>query len=230
LTRVAERAPPRDNGKSMRHLLGFGFALVLIAGCGGITSTGDGEGPAEDGSGGGTSKGGTSPGSGGVTGGECRIASDCPPPPPSCEPCPDGSCAGVACVGGRCMQGVCPPSVDGTCDPQFCPGSDVGRGCCIGPNGPCGIDTGNGCGLAAKQRWYATCGDPVCSAGGPAGVPAPPAEPVWLPPCDWALGQAAGVDCDAFMVGTMCDAGLACGAYLVCAATDPTADPAGCPR
>lgn len=38
-------------------------------------------------------------------------------------------------------------SVDlvGSCNPSYCSSSALGAGCCLGPNGPCGIETAHGC-------------------------------------------------------------------------------------
>ena len=33
----------------------------------------------------------------------------------------------------------------GTCNPKFCSSTAMGVGCCLGPNGPCGINLGKGC-------------------------------------------------------------------------------------
>jgi hypothetical protein len=33
----------------------------------------------------------------------------------------------------------------GSCNPSFCNGAPGARGCCVTPNGPCGLDFGNGC-------------------------------------------------------------------------------------
>jgi hypothetical protein len=70
-------------------------------------------------------------GIGGSTGAQCMEANDCPPPPPGCEACPDGTtvCAGVDCIGGHCvLTGTCPPA-------EFsCPGEvPVGGTLCTRP-------------------------------------------------------------------------------------------------
>ena len=39
----------------------------------------------------------------------------------------------------------------GSCNPMFCTGDPMGPGCCIGPNGPCGVDHGHGCVRAGRD-------------------------------------------------------------------------------
>jgi hypothetical protein len=63
-----------------------------------------------------------------------------------------------------------------------------------------------------------TCGAPVCQAD-----PAPFDDPN-VPNC---TTQKLGDKCDAS--GTQCDGVARCGAKLICAATDPTRGPGGCP-
>jgi hypothetical protein len=36
---------------------------------------------------------------------QCEVDMDCPPPPPICEMCPDGACAGTSCIEGTCVFG-----------------------------------------------------------------------------------------------------------------------------
>jgi hypothetical protein len=64
--------------------------------------------------------------------GSCTTIMDCPIPPPSCEPCPGGSCQYMDCVNGGCEM---------VCDPRplcmtamECPGTDECRLC---PGGGC---------------------------------------------------------------------------------------------
>jgi hypothetical protein len=33
----------------------------------------------------------------------------------------------------------------GSCNPRFCQPLGTAQGCCVGPNGPCGLNFGNGC-------------------------------------------------------------------------------------
>jgi len=64
--------------------------------------------------------------------------------------------------------------------------------------------------------WYHTCGAPLCgpSTDGPTGQP----------PCTTEkVGQACS------SLGQLCDPGLGCRVDLVCATSDPTKGPGGCP-
>jgi hypothetical protein len=72
--------------------------------------------------------------------------------PPGCTP---GSTQSCSCTDGRagaqeCREdGVlgpcyCAPAV-GACTPAFCPAASGGSPCCVGPDGPCGVDFGAGC-------------------------------------------------------------------------------------
>jgi hypothetical protein len=36
---------------------------------------------------------------------QCQVDMDCPTPPPVCEMCPDGACAGTSCIEGTCVFG-----------------------------------------------------------------------------------------------------------------------------
>ncbi len=54
-----------------------------------------------------------------------------------------GTC-GTSCSSTQeCRSGSC-VAVGGSCNPAFCPGG-FGTPCCLGPNGPCGVDFGMGC-------------------------------------------------------------------------------------
>ena len=64
-------------------------------------------------------------------------------------------------------------------------------------------------------RWFFTCGDPAC--GGPRPHPG-------VPVCS---GEAPGEACVG--VGATCDPMNACNRLLVCATSDPTQQPGGCP-
>lgn len=66
------------------------------------------------------------------------------------------------------------------------------------------------CGL----KWYSTCGYPVCG---------PDPAPTDVPKC--LNGEKEGDPCS--YEGQKCNAGLGCGAYLICASSDPKAQ--GCP-
>ncbi|MCA9522931.1 MAG: tail fiber domain-containing protein [Myxococcales bacterium] len=89
--------------------------------------------------------------------------------------------------------------VSGDMSPSDAPSSDV-----VGDDAPVG-------GL----KWYKSCGDPVCRVN-----PGPSSAP----PC---TSETVGEPCSS--VGATCDAGLGCGAVLVCAASDPRSGIGGCP-
>jgi hypothetical protein len=71
-------------------------------------------------------------------------------------------------------------------------------------------------GAPSSLSWFKTCGAPVCgpNTNGPTGQPLCTNEKVG----DHCIGQ-----------GAMCDPGVGCGVNLVCAASDPTKNPGGCP-
>jgi hypothetical protein len=146
--------------KCVRSVVGVSVALVAVA-CGGRVVTADGSGGASasgnggpPGSGGAPGAGGTSGVGGGSIGGgngqACTSDAECQSfHQPSCVACPDGTsaCAGSACAGGTCVNLV-PSCNSGSCNPLLCPGHPGAKGCCLGPNGPCGEDRGGGCGGA----------------------------------------------------------------------------------
>jgi len=68
-------------------------------------------------------------------------------------------------------------------------------------------------------QWYTTCGDPVCGGY----TPPNPA----LPMCS-DLGVSADQACT--QDGQQCDPMSDCNATLICADSDPTAGPVGCPK
>jgi hypothetical protein len=70
---------------------------------------------------------------------------------------------------------------------------------------------------AGGARWYLGCGDPVCSGHRPR---------VDVPRCTAA--QQAGTTCTEPQ--KPCDPGDSCNRLLVCATSDPTMAPGGCPR
>jgi hypothetical protein len=72
----------------------------------------------------------------------------------------------------------------GTCDPSFCPAPGFAQACCVGPDGPCGLDFGMGCvsipfdggpggsggtggtgTVDAGTPGQVSCGDSTCSSG-----------------------------------------------------------------
>jgi hypothetical protein len=95
-------------------------------------------------------------------------------------------------------------------------GSDTGGSGGSDTGGSGGSDTGGSGGGTGSLHWYASCGDPVCrpeDAGGSGAAPCTTEK----------LGDACTSE------GATCDAGLGCGALLICAASDPKANPGGCP-
>jgi hypothetical protein len=141
----------------------------------------------------------------------------------------------VADASGTCRK---PCEVNGDCgESQYCSISGVCRddGSCYASDEDCGTagndyphiecvgypvcaDAGTcswNCGTQ-DTTWYTSCGTPVCFRDDtpPEGVKACPPSVV--------EGGGCGV------VGSMCDAGLGCGAVLVCADSDPKAN--GCPK
>jgi hypothetical protein len=81
-----------------------------------------------------------------------------------------------------------------------------------------GSNAGGSGGGTASLQWYASCGDPVCgpedAGAGGSGAAA-------------CTTEKAGDACTS--EGATCDAGLGCGALLICAKSDPKAGPGGCP-
>jgi hypothetical protein len=191
-------------------------------------------------------EGGGTAGMGGGAGGDPGTG-DCDPNaaiPAICQLCDDGSCAGVVCENGewvmRCagQSGGC---ARGGCSSQLCVEASQAGGivstcewrdeyacyqaapCERQADGQCGHTQtpellsclgGSGGGL----RWFSTCGDPVCQSPDPAGGTGQPQCPA---------GAQEGGACT--QSGTLCDANLGCGANLVCASSDPTQGPGGCP-
>jgi hypothetical protein len=67
-------------------------------------------------------------------------------------------------------------------------------------------------------HWYLTCGDPVCRAD------AKPSDDPNVPNC---TNQKQADPCS--QEGELCDGIASCGAKLICAKSDPTMRPGGCP-
>jgi hypothetical protein len=74
------------------------------------------------------------------------------------------------------------------------------------------------CGKDDDQKWYRTCGDPVCGPGGHRSDPNVSA-------CTGT--QTVAASCTA--LGELCDPNDPCNVRLVCATEDPTMQPGGCP-
>lgn len=152
----------------------FVLTFALATACGGQVDTAatrrgntNGGEPASGGMSGssGNSNGGSQSGGGAPAGGAtqgCQSPTDCPVL--DCMHCPDGSvvCPSAECLGGQCINvapPVCPPPVAGSCNPNFCAGVAGAIGCCMTPNGPCGVDYGNGC-VDTTACQYGGCGMP----------------------------------------------------------------------
>jgi hypothetical protein len=151
--------------------------------------------------------------------GQCRTDGDCPPTPVPCMQCPDGSCAPskTSCQAGQCLTvfGSC-PEVLPVCTDNFCPGFAGGKGCCLSPTGPCGVDLGVGCeplcGTAPCSpdqtfRWRKGCVPSVCRDAGPN-----------LPLCTALLEQAEGNLCS--VLGELCTVTYGCTDVLICATAE----------
>lgn len=102
--------------------------------------------------------------------------------------------------------GVDGQSYDATCGRHCVPVQIACEGECPCPNTDAGL------------RWYESCGDPVC------GISADPYDTPNIPNCTTEkLGAACASE------GGRCDGVLSCGATMVCAKSDPTMRPGGCP-
>jgi hypothetical protein len=77
---------------------------------------------------------------------------------------------------------------------------------------------GGGGGGGGELHWFETCGDPVC------GISPDPSDDPNIPNC---TTEQSGDSCSS--EGEQCDGVLSCGASLICAASDPTMGPGGCP-
>jgi len=127
-------------------------------------------------------------------------AGGCAPPTTTttlpAQPCRvDGDCNdGNPCTADRCVGGTCRHEC-------LCVGPGGSFTCCPGPAAQCPPPE--------QDRWFYTCGDPVC--GGHRSHDG-------VPPC--AADQIAGASCAP--AGATCDPGDFCNRLLVCAASDPT--------
>lgn len=138
------------------------------------------------------------------SGGQCRAP----------EVSPGGGGAGGAGAGGGGSAGTTATDCSDIPQCEFaCPEGTVNpvdeRGCthgceCAAPGTPAG-----------SLRMYMTCGDPVCSGH----TPRPGVEPCGSE----APGSACRVE------GGRCDPQDSCNALLLCASSDPMAQPGGCP-
>lgn len=87
----------------------------------------------------------------------------------------------------------------GSCNPAFCASSSVVKGCCMGPNGPCGHDFGAGC-TQAQCQYDVDC----------------PMPPVPCQPC--ADGSCASTV-------TYCQSGMCVTSMIACPAPPPVQIP-----
>lgn len=151
---------------------------------------------------------------------ECQYDSDCPVPQGPCQLCPDGTCAPLEthCQNGACVTlgAACPVPVPPSCNPAFCPSDGMGKPCCMGQNGSCGLDYGMGCmppntcppgGCVPPPpmqvpTWQKGCVPDVCDAG------------VGPPLCNPGNKEFAGNPCNT--IGQQCALTLGCTPVLVC--------------
>lgn len=117
-----------------------------------------------------------------------------------------GACTPEECIaaGGR------PEYSDGASTPMCKAGEDSFELPGIEPAICCVPDT------QSKLSWYRTCGAPVCGN--------PNQQPSDLPACD---SHKAGEACSD--EGSECDLQDDCSTHLICASSDPTQGPGGCP-
>ena len=117
-----------------------------------------------------------------------------------------GSSAATACPPNLALPAICRMCADGTCGVAECKDGRFAAWRCP--------EDGE-----EALRWYTSCGAPVCSSD-----PDPFDDPS-IPNC---TTEREGGACD--QENTRCDGVASCGATLICAKTDPTMGPGGCPR
>lgn len=207
--------------------------ILLLGGCSLEANIADGSTDAGHGAGDGATPGADADAGGLFADGGTSIG-NCPPntaTPGLCRVCVDGSCGERVCgSSGWTNSWKCPeddPPADCDCGREsYIPvcGSDgqsydatCGRHCVPVPiacDGECPCRADAGAGL----QWYLSCGDPVC------GISPEPSDNPNIPNCTTEdVGEACGSE------GARCDGVANCGAHLICAATDPTNQPGGCP-
>jgi hypothetical protein len=147
-----------------------------------------------------------------------------------------GGLAGLACAKGE----YCNFPIEAKCGAADQTGAcaTIAQACTLEYNPVCGCDDmtyGNACGAATAGvsvvssgecgstagglAWYRTCGAPVC--GGPGdGISDDPS----IPNC---TSEKVGAPCT--KADQLCDGVASCGVKLICAKSDPTANPGGCP-
>jgi hypothetical protein len=157
--------------------------------------------------------------------GQCRSDGDCFIGPVPCVPCPDGSCRSfsISCQAGTCATSMnaC-PEVPAVCTENFCPPVAGGKGCCLSPIGPCGVDYGRGCEPPCTTmncqppeqtfRWRPRCVPSICRDAGPT-----------LSLCKRELGQVAEEPCSS--PGELCTETYGCTSVLICATPETCPTP-----
>lgn len=139
--------------------------------------------------------------------------------------CPCSDCIAGGCSGQLCVDASEEPPIT-TC--EWRPEYDCYRTaiCERQANGACGwtstpeltqclADAGAGNGAL---HWYLTCGDPVCGIS-----PDPFDDPAVRNCTTEQIGDPCTIE------GERCDGVASCGASLICATSDPTMAPGGCP-
>jgi hypothetical protein len=151
----------------------------------------------------------------------------CVPVAIACQgPCPCKKCVASGCSGQVCADAVAADPIIGTCEerPEY---ACYRKATCEpqAPNGNCGFTPTpelTQCLRDAREpsglRWYTSCGHPVCRSD---------EDPFDDPNIANCTTETAGDACTE--EGKRCDGVAACGATLICAASDPTMGPVGCP-
>lgn len=144
-------------------------------------------------------------------GDKCSCVGGAPPVQCFVDPCEVTSCPEGTCEANYC--GGCHAEFYDTMGKQVCTDCEGDEDCSWGQE--C---TDHGClseGGPPPGTWYTTCGYPVCGPNDP-----PPGD---LPKCPQGISQ--GDTCGE--LDYQCDAGLGCGASMLCAEEDPKSF--GCP-
>jgi hypothetical protein len=143
----------------------------------------------------------------------------------------DGECPCTDCIVGGCSGELCVEASAGqppvsTCEwlPEYACYQTAT--CERQANGNCGWTStpeltrclSDAAGGNGALHWYLTCGDPVC------GISPDPWDDPAVRNC---TNEQVGDPCTS--EGELCDGVASCGASLICAASDPTMGPGGCP-
>lgn len=189
---------------------------------------------------GGSGPTGATGGSAGTGAGPVTDASTCPSTcaelGADCGSVPDIRCGGTVqcgtCAAGETCGAGGPNKCGGaagTCDPNFCPPDpNGGAGCCLTPNGPCGVDRGSGCQGTCSSAACTNSNGPTCcvSADGPCGlispqgacVPDPCYHPVTL--CARCLCKTCSAELDKCAVYGGCNLIVGCMLKVACSGLD----------